>query len=616
MGDELLPYYNRELAFIRRLGAEFADANPGKAGALRIGADSCEDPHVERMIEAFAYLNARIRHKIDDDFPEITDALLGVLYPHYAAPIPAMSIVQFSLDRGQASRTTAYTVPRGAALETEPVDGEPCRFRTAYPVDLWPIEVTAASFQKLPFAKPGSAWPPHAVASLRIELRCMVKDMTFRKLGLSTLRFFIKGQKQHIFALYEAMLNNTVEVFAATGPNDPAPFRLGKTCLQPVGFEADEGLLPYSARSFLGYRLLTEYFAFPEKFLFVDLTLRPEALARIGSQLELTLFVNRWSAELEQNVSVDTLRLGCTPMVNLFKQRAEPIHLTHTETEYRVVPDARRPRATEVYSVESVTGSSGEGSTMEYVPFYSLQHAGDRPEEPTAFWYASRRAAVRTGGQPDDGTEVFLSLVDLEFKPSLAADWIVDVETVCLNRDLPRILPFGGGQPRLQLVDGGPVARAECLLQPTPTLRPPAGQRAMWRVISHLTLNHSSLVDPSKDSVGRPDALREILKLYDFADSGDTRAKIAGVVDVRSRRVVGRAGGATAGGFCRGVEIIVRFDEDRFPDNATFLFASVLERFFGLYCSINSFSQFIARTEQREGDMRRWPPRAAQRTLL
>ena len=245
MTEELLPYYNRELAFIRRLGAEFAAAHPKIAGRLQLGPDAVEDPHVERLIEAFAYLNARIRHKLDDDFPEISSALLDVLYPHYQNPIPAMAIVQMVLDRGKGQLTTGYTVPRESTVETDAIDGEPCRFRTSYPVTLWPIEVTAANLASRPFSAPAAPWLPKAAAVVRLQLRCFSAEMPIAKLAVDRLRFFLKGQAQHVFPLYELIFNNALGIALANSPTDPQPVLLDKRSLQAVGFERDQGTLPY-----------------------------------------------------------------------------------------------------------------------------------------------------------------------------------------------------------------------------------------------------------------------------------------------------------------------------------------------------------------------------------
>ncbi|WP_119459033.1 type VI secretion system baseplate subunit TssF [Rhodospirillaceae bacterium SYSU D60014] len=610
MVDELLPYYNRELAYIRRLAAEFAEAHPKIAGRLRLSADAIEDPHVGRLVESFAFLNARIRHKLDDDFPELTDALLNVLYPHYLAPVPSMAIVQFAC---QPDLAGAYTVPAGVEIETEPVGGETCRFRTCYPTTLWPIALQGASLTGRPLVAPAASRAGGAVATLRLRLRCLAEDMTFTQLAPDSLRFFLRGQPQQVFPLYELILNNTLLVALADSANDPNPVFLDPDCIRAVGFERDEGMLPYPARSFIGYRLLTEFFAFPEKFLFFDLTrLSGKVLLEAGNKLEIFFYLNSTSAELERSVSAESFALGCAPIVNLFRQRAEPIQLTQADSSYRVVPDARRPAATEIYSIDRVSASSPSGEEVTFRPFYSVKHAGD-PDGPSSFWHPMRCAA----GARDPGTDMFLSLVDLDFNPAAPADWIVSVDTTCLNRDLPAKLPYGGGHPHLQLAEGASaVTSVTCITPPTPTLRPPMREGGRWRLISHLTLGHLSLIDHEEGA----DALREILKLYDFRDSQDTRAIIDSVLGIRSRRGTARAPSQAlsqdAGAFCRGVEIDIEFDDRRFSESGLFLLASVLERFLALYASINSFTRLTAKVRGRPGILRKWRPRAGDRILL
>jgi type VI secretion system protein ImpG len=605
MVDELLPHYNRELTYIRRLAAEFAETHPKIAGRLRLSADAVEDPHVARLIEGFAFLTARVRQKLDDEFPELTDALLGVLYPHYTAPVPSMAIVQYQCAPDLAG---PVEVPSGLMIDTESVGGEPCRYRSAYPATVWPILLDAAALTGRPLVAPANPKAPGAVASLRLTLRCAMADMTFTQLGVDRLRFFLRGQPQQVFPLYELLFNNAVSIALADGPNDPNPVLLPASAIRPVGFEADEGMLPYPARSFIGYRLLTEYFAFPEKFLFFDLTsISAKGLVEAGNKLEVFIYFNRTVTDLERSLGQENFALGCAAVVNLFRQRAEPIQLSHRLHEYRVVPDARRPGATEIYSIDRVLASSSQGETVEYRPFYSVRHGGD--DASRVFWHATRRRA----GERDPGTELFVSLVDLDFNPRLPADWTLSLETTCLNRDLPTRLPYGGGRPTLDAVEGAPgITKIVCMTPPTPTLRPDFGPGGRWRLVSHLTLNHLSLLD-SDDGA---EALREILRLYDFRDSSETRAVIDSILSISGRRGVARAPARDMGAFCRGVDVVMEFDDQRFSGSGLFLLACVLERFLGLYCSVNSFSRLTAKVKGRTGVLRTWPPRAGDRVLL
>lgn len=626
MSDDLLPYYNRELSYFRRMGAEFAETHPRIASRLRLGRESTEDPHVSRLIESVAYLTARIRHKLDDDFPEISDSLLGMLYPHYLAPVPSAAVVQFQLDRSEGELTTGYEIPKGSMLETAPVDGEPCRFQTCYPVTLWPIEVTAAEFAGRPFTAPVTRYSSQAAAVVKIQLRCLTDTVAFDQFEFENLRFYLNGQDQHVLPLYELLFNNVTQVVLARRANDDKPIVLDPSAIRPVGFGRDEGLFPYPSRSFVGYRLLTEYFAFPQKFLFFDLVnLRPEQLAGFGQQMEIYFYLNKTAGDLERNITTDVFRLGSAPIVNLFRKRAEPIKLSNTQAEYHVIPDERRRTATEIFSIDRVAATSPDDDQIEFLPFYSFRHGADARRQ-SSYWYANRRPAGRYKGQVDRGTEMYLTLVDLDMNPASPQEWIMDVETTCLNRDLPGKLH----KPRMTLAEGGPIANIVCLSGPTPTRRPPRRRSAIWRLLSHLSLNHLSITDAiagpgsvqdSMIAAGKKispaaDALREILKLYDFTESEKAKAEIESVVNVLSRRVVGRTGGDVSGGFCRGIEVAVTFDESKFPDHGVYLFASVLERFLALYASINSFSQFVATTRQREGILKRWAPRAGEKTLL
>lgn len=608
MTEELLPYYNRELAYIRQLGAEFARAHPKIAGRLRWSGDTTEDPHVARMIEAFAFLNARTRHKLDDDFPELAASLLGVLYPHYLAPLPSAAIIQCRLAEQDAELIAGYELPRGSMVESEFIDGQPCRFRTCYDTTLWPMDISAAAYQSQPFTAPTTSVSRTAAAILRIELKTWSPKVRIRDLQAKRLRFFLHGRGQEVFDLYELIHNHCLGV--AFGSMKSAKFV--DDAIEMVGFERDQGLSDYSPRSFLGYRLLTEFFTFPEKFLFFDVVQPtwPESLDDKPDRTEIFLYLDRHVPDLERFVDKQTLKLGCVPIVNLYRQRAEPIRWSHTQFEHRIVPDARRPAAHEIHTINRVVATSPRNEEVEFLPFYSTQHAPSR--DMTAYWHMRREPAGYVEGRLDRGTEVYLSLVDLNFKPTALADWTIDVETTCVNRDLPSRMPFGGGQPALHFTGKASVARVQCLTPPTPTYRTAMGQQNLWRLVSHLTLGHLSLVDNSQGA----EALREMLRLYDFSGSPENNAMIEGLRNVSSRRIVSRVQGGAAAGFCRGVEVTLQLDEGQFIGSSAFLFGAVLERFLALYGSINSFTKTVVTTTKRALPLRVWRPRVGEQILL
>jgi type VI secretion system protein ImpG len=617
MSESLYPYYERELLFLRQLAQGFAKQYPAAAGRLLLEPDRSVDPHVERLIEAFALLTGRVHRKLDDEFPELTDALLGVLYPHYLAPVPSMALVELAIDPARGQSPKGFLVERGSPLQTAPVGDLPCQYRTCYPVTLWPVALTDASLRSPPLP-PGLTPPPHTAAALRLQLEVQGQPR-FADLALDRLRFFLAGDRQlmpHLYAgLFAAALQVVIRPLDGDTKRPPLILR-PEECLSQVGFGPDETLLPYPARSFRGYALLTEFFTFPDKFLFFDLGgWRQVAAAGFGKKVEVVVFLGRTMQALEQSVDAGTFRLGCTPVVNLFEQTAEPIPLTQTRYEYRVVPDVHHPLGTEVYSVNAVTSADPDsGSVTEYQPFHSFRHGTADGRQ--AFWYAARRASAV---EDDKGTEVYLNLVDLGFDPRLPAASTLVVRTTCCNRDLPAKLQGLGPSLRLSLAAAAPLSAVRCLRGPTPTLRPPPRRGRYWRLVSHLNLNYLSLAD-GEDGLA---ALQEVLRLYDFSDpeadrqlASVTRNLIEGITGLSSRRVVGRTGGGAAGGFCRGVEVTLEFDEPKYVGTGVFLFASVLERFLGLYVSINSFSQLVGKLKQEEGYFKKWPPRAGEQPLL
>lgn len=607
MTDELLPYYERELGYLRHQGAEFANQHPKIAARLRLGGDAIEDPHVSRLIESVAFLNARVRRKLDDGFPELVDALLDVLHPQFLAPIPSMAIVRFE---GDPEATAPYTVARHTALETDPSNGTPCRFRTGYPAVVWPFSEKRARMSSVPFKAPATAQSSRAAAVIQISLGCASKQNGFGKLAPKSLRFFLRGQPSRVAELYQRLFEDVLEIAIATAPNDPKPIVLPASALRPVGFEADESLLPFPARTSSAYRLLSEFFAFPIKFHFVDLTGIPsDRLARFQDKLEIFIYLRNGSRELEQSVDTDTFSLGCTPVVNLFQRRAEPIQLTHSTSEYHVVPDARARLANEVWSIDSVTAHARDGRRMDVHPFYGGHHHSGQSRE-QAYWYAARRPGPKAEGVKDGGTEMYLQLVDLGFETFSDDAWVIDVQTTCTNRDLPARLPFGGEQPRISFSEGaGPIKAVRCLTQPTTTVRPGRGKDAVWKLVSHLSLNHLSLANG-------PEALREILSLHDALRSPENRNVIASVLEVKSQAKSMRIMANGLPGIVRGLEVYLRLDPARLEANGLYLFACVLERFMARHASINSFVELVVASDERNQEVRRWKPRAGDRTLV
>jgi type VI secretion system protein ImpG len=614
MRDDLLEYYERELTYIRRLGAEFGRRYPRVAGALQLEPTKSDDPHVERLLEGFAFLAARVHLKLDDEFPVITEALFETIYPEYSRPIPSLSLAQFHLDPEQGKLTGGFRIPRDTPLNMRSANGVACRFQTSYDTTLWPLDVTEASW-----TSPHQLQPPvrasDAVAALKVVLRSP-PDLPIGNMGLDTLRFHVNAEPNVAAALYELLCNNCVRILlrrpgAANAERDTVS--LAPSSLRPLGFEPDEGVLPIPRRSFVGYRLLTEYFAFPEKFYFFDLSgLEPLSGSGGGSALEIVFLISRFErgerrALLEGAVRADTIRLGCTPVVNLFRRASEPVLLSQRRAEYMVVPDAQRRNAVEIYSVEDVTAvTPGRGPIVHFAPLYSHRH-GATAGEARHFWTATRRPR---GWHADDGWDVFLSFADLDgttVHPDVVA---VTARVLCHNGDLPSRLPIGDPDGDFDVPGGAPIRRVAALVQPTSLVQPPVTRGLLWRLASFLSLNFVSLVD------GGVQTLQELLRLHDPRQSAAGEKQIQAILALAATPMHTRLNVDGALAFARGHRVDLELDEEQFAGGGVYLFSSVLERFLGLYTSLNSFNVLRLKTRQRREIMKEWPPRAGWKTLV
>jgi type VI secretion system protein ImpG len=620
MRDELLHYYERELRFIRREMGDFAESYPAIAGQLLIEPDKCEDPHVERLIEAFAMLTARVQMRLDDDFPEITGAFLSLLQPHYLAPVPSMTIVQLEADADRAEDTNGMTISRHSQLHTPAVGGVRCRFRTCFPVKLWPVKVSSVDVISLDKGSP--LCPDEAVAAIRIQLETRGSH-PFSELALKSLRFFFDGNPTTAHKLYEHFLRKPLGMIVRSRHSDPDASQVGSGAtflsaenILPVGFDADEGMLEYGGSGHLGHRLLQEYFCFPDKFLFADLVgLEKETLAGIGREMEILILLDKLPLDLESSLGVENLKLGCTPAVNLFPHTADPLLLEHIRSEYRVVPDGHHPMGFEVNSILSVeTVDPNSGQTREFLPFFALRH-GAGTDDGSAFWQASRKPSAVKG---DSGSELLLTLVGGQGEDlrEIPGDTLM-VKTLCSNRDLPELLPMGnrGGEFSIEGQPG--VARINTLRKPTAVLRLSQDGDIFWRLISLLSLNHLSLLESKghRQEDG-PVAFREMLSLLDFANTPVTRQRINGLVGLDYRGVLRQITIPEGRLLTRGIEVTLELDEARFTGSGVFLFASVLERFLSHYTSLNSFTQTVANVRQRQEVLKRWPPRAGETPLV
>jgi len=624
MDPRLLQYYNLELQHLREMGAEFAEHFPKIAARLGMHGLEVDDPYVERLLEGVGFLAARVQLKLDAEFPRFTQALLEIVYPQYLAPIPSMLIAQFTPDLNDPSLATGFKVPRGSPLSAQlgSTDAADCEFRTAHDVTLWPVEIASAAYFSYAPDLPLNALPiaRRIKGGLRIRLKTTA-GLTFAQTGIDRLCFYLSGRDDVAHKLYELVLAGKLGALVVPAKTPP-PWHefISAEAIRPVGFTDEEALLPVTLRSFQGYRLLQEYFSFPQRFRFFEVSGLARAMKRVdANQLELVILLGRGDSTLENVVDASNLELYCTPALNLFPKRADRIQVNDGAHEYHVVPDRTRPLDFEVYAVTGVVGHGiGTDSEQQFLPFYSAystdeshRHAAyfTTRREPRLMSHTARRRGPRSSYI---GTEVFLSLVDPNQAPYNGDLRQLSIETLCTNRDVALLMPRGMKPSDLSLDVAAPVKGTRVTGGPSRPYAPLADGAVSWRAISHLSLNYLSLVQATPEDGAA--ALRDLLELYAPSPDHSARRQVEGIRAVRVNRIIRklRAPGPLA--FGRGLEIGVQVDELAFEGASAFMLGAVLDRYFARHVSINSFTETVLRSEHRE--INRWGQQWGARPTL
>ncbi len=614
--EQLLPYYERELGLFRQYTREFSSRYPKAAGRLLIAGDTCEDPHVERLIQSVALLTARVAKRLDDAYPQFTHALLDTLYPHYLRPFPACSIVRIADDEAPGGGQLAQLahVPRGTLLRSQPVQGVACKFTSVYDVTLAPLAISRLHFSAIIDAPPGLRLPDGASALLSIQFTSSSDNYHLDQPGFANLRLFADGEPSVRAALLDALFLRGAGAYVALDEHSPW-LAVDGTPLAPAGYADDDALIPISARSHPALRLLTEYFAFPEKFHFIDISwsrlaaLLPKQCRQFTLHLPLKgVRSDSHEARLLSGVSRDNLLLGCTPVVNLFAKSAVPIRLTHTEPDYALLADATHAFAYDIHSIEAVTvvrkDEAGERLST-FLPLYaSLQGSqAEQGQEHGQYWLARRDETVAA---ISPGHEMRLSLIDPQFSPSSAACATVSTQLLCSNRDLPTQLHYGlpGGDLLAEDVPDGIPARF--LRKPTPSMRFQADTH--WRLIAHLSLNYASL---TQAGLGE---FQKMLSLYDLPRSPTTQRLIQGIVTLEHGSTRAWMPTVPFPTLMPGIAIRLGIDEQAFVGSSIYIFAQVLQRYFALNSQLNCFSQLTLLSQRSGEEILRCPERSADAT--
>ena len=636
MDERLLDLYNTELHHLRETAAEFGRDFPKIAGRLSLDLDAkeiCPDPYVERLLEGFAYLAARVHLKLDAEFPRFTQGLLETVYPDYLCPVPSMAIVKFEPEEREEALAEGVVIQRGTPLRSQLGKGDrtACTFTTAHDLRLLPLAITEVRYFARDLAELNLPSHLGAKAALRIRLEKTVPK-PFREIAVDPICFHIRGADELPVQIYERIFaHKKWLVIQSAAGHTPCGSPQPADRIRRVGFAANEALLPRAPQSFEGYRLLREYFAFPQRFLFFEVGGFQEALAQAtGEQVDLVIVLDEGDTRLEGRVDKSCLDLFCVPAINLFERTLDRMLVSERLSEFHVVPDRNRPLDFEVYQLAGVTGfGETPDDEQRFLPFYQ---ARDTDAETSAFYTVQRVPRMfsdreRLTGRRSSyaGTDVFLSIVDGDMAPCRTSIRQLGVRALCTNRHLPIQMAKGLGRTDFTLDISAPVNAIRLIQGPTlprPSLvlagqnpdRPetPSGRFA-WRLISHLSLNYLSLLDT--DTKSGAEALREMLKLYCDPNDRQARKQVDGVRQVRHQPVVRRVEIPGPITFARGLEITVTFDEASFEGQGVFVLGAVLEQFFQKYVALNSFVETVITTQQRK-EIMRWPAQLGQRQIL
>lgn len=614
MDPRLLRYYNQELRYLREMGGEFAREFPKVAS--RLGLDSLEvsDPYVERLLEGCAFLAARVQLKQDAEFPRLSHRLLELVYPNLLAPLPSMMVAQIEPVRADPNLLKAPRIPRDTPLiAASPAHTRTrCEFRTAQQLQLTPLVTESAEYFRsvTQLGLAGLSLPDRPRGGVRVRFG-LPPGMLLSQLEAGELRFYLGGQPDVAKRLHEMLVTSLVGVLVGTAGQPETRRLIDSDRLQPVGFDDADAMLPVQLRMMSGLRLLQEYMAFPQRFLFFDLAGLGGVLPQLpGSELELVFLFSSPGVDLDGVVEAVNFSLHCVPAINLFPKRADRIALEDGQHELHVVPDRTAPLDYEVYDVLAVNGFDERGQERRYVPLFAPDHSSSSNlpayysiwREPRLQSEQARREGPRSGYI---GSEVYLSLVDTEDAPTPHTLRQLGVQTRCTNRDLPVFLTAGGATQPFTLDAGMPVSAVRVVAGPSRPYSALKEGGIAWRLINLLSLNYLSLLDTGGGEGAA--ALRDLLSRLPMAGEPVQRRMIESIQKISARPVVRRHPVAGPIAFSRGLEISLTIDELGHEGGSAVQFASVLNAFLARHASMNSHVETVLHSLTR-GELMRWRP--------
>lgn len=612
--NDLLKHFDEELVLFKLYARQYAEKYPKTAGKLFIAGESTEDPHVERLIQSFALLTARVAKRLDNDYPKFTESMLECVYPHYLRPLPSASIAQIGNRAASEPCATITAYERGTMLHSAPVQGVICQFQTVYDVTLAPVVIAKAEFAPFLSAPRSVRLPRNVTSAISIVIESTDDGFDFSHGKLARLRVFVDGEPSLRAALIDTLFIRSATAYVQA--NDSAGWLpLERIPLRLAGLaDDDDAMIPFTARSHPAFRLLTEYFSYPEKFNFIDIDLAalapllPPACRRVTLQLALSgLLSDSNEARLLASLSSKNLLLGCTPVINLFDKRGVPVQLSHTSADYPLVADATHASAYEIHTVDAVrlVRDAAQGNAVtEFTPLYAVRHGEHAGGGKGNYWLTRRDEAL---AEISPGHEMRIALVDAAFKAGASSNATLTTELSCTNRDLPCSLRYGQAAGDLTADAVPPELPIRLLRKPTPPYRFDSGKGAHWRLISHLALNYSTLTN-----AGLAD-FQKMLMLYDLPRSATSQRQIGGIVGLEHGTVRAWIRTLPVSSLMPGIGIRMTVDEQAFVGSGLYIFAQVMDRYFALNSQLNCFTQLEIVSEQTGEEILKCQPRSAEK---
>ena len=628
MDTRILKKYEQELAYMREMGEEFAESYPKIAARLGMDGVEISDPYIERMMEGFAFMAARVQLELDLQYPVLTQHLLEIIYPHYLAPTPSMFIAKLEPDPSQGSMEDGFLLKSGTSLRSplRAGDNTACQFRTAHDVTLWPIRITEAEYLggrgEVVAAGVGENREVKAAIRLRLE---SIGELGLAKLGLDELTLFMTGAGWEPWKLFEHIANDGVQVAGrSVDPRNDWTHVNRWNTIEATGSDPDQAMLPFPGQSFDGYRLLQEYYALPNRFFFTKVGGLQPILKQVndGDAVDIYILLNQSVPALSGVIEPSSFELFATPAINLFEKRCDRVHVSGRDVDYQIIADRTAPLDFEIYGIDSVKGISSEGKDdIDFEAFYSADDYSAAGESYTAYYSLRRRMHQRSERQRLKGTrtsylgaDVFINLVDQMQAPYGGDIEQLSIKAIVTNRDLPMLLTIGKHATDFELPNGGPVKSIKAL---TPITRPRASLAvegdSAWRLISHLSLNYLSISETDRGDPAA--AIRELLGIYGPLGDKSLAKQLEGITKVWTRPIVRRMADEVLSTAVRGLEVNVEFDETFYEGTGVYVIGLVLQKFFAKYVSVNSFTETVIHSPDR-GEIARWPAMSGQRHVI